>query len=79
MWKQMNIVINKAKNKDALTCIQTNYKYETNSLEIGNKFSEYFRIIALKLVVEKIYTRLNFWVCQIIKSLNLFYKGILIL
>ena len=33
--------------------------YETNSLEIGNKFSEYFTTIAQKLV-EKVDTRLNF-------------------
>ena len=51
-------VVNKTNNIHEVTRIQTNYKYETNSLDIRNKFNENFSTIVQKLV-EKIDSRLN--------------------
>ena len=53
----MNVVINKIRNK-AVTWIRTIYMYETNSLEIGNKFIHFTTIV--QKLVEKVDTRLNF-------------------
>ena len=48
LWKQINNIINKIKNREKISCIKVNNVYGTNPDEISNKFN-YFSTIAQNL------------------------------
>ena len=50
MWRQINKIIHKGKNKDNINCIKTSHGIKNNPHVIGNKFSNYFTTIAQNLV-----------------------------
>ena len=49
MWRQINKIINKGKNKD-INCIKASHRIENKPQVIGNKFKNYFTTIAQNLV-----------------------------
>ena len=50
MWRQINKIIHKGKNKDNINCIKTSHRIENKPHVIGNKFNNYFTTIAQNLV-----------------------------
>ena len=50
IWKQINKIIHKGKNKDNNNCIKTSHGIENNPRAIGNKFNNYFTTITQNLV-----------------------------
>ena len=50
MWRQINKIVHKGKNKDNINCIKTSHEIENNPNVTGNKFNNYFTTIAQNLV-----------------------------
>ena len=50
MWRQINKIVHKGKNKDNINCIKTSHETENNPNVTGNKFNNYFTTIAQNLV-----------------------------
>ena len=50
MWRQINKIIHKGKNKDNINCIKTSHRIENNPYVLDKKFNNYFTTIAQNLV-----------------------------
>ena len=50
MWRQINKIVHKGKNKDNINCIKTSHEIENNPNVTGNKLNNYFTTIAQNLV-----------------------------